>query len=312
MTDVERKQPLVSVGIPLYRSRRFLEILIENIEAIAYPNVEVIISDRHLFDDALELLKERFGSDVRFRFLGARDCLNWVENFNLLLREARGKYFLWMGHDDSYPSQYIGELVSALEEDPEVVLAFGRVEQISLDGFLPTFPFCPPPILPEEDWSLGSSLRVLTLWHLWIAFRGVFRREVVEQSDLYIRQTYRNIRADIYWVFGLSLKGRVCYVPSCYCTKRFYRSSAGAEWRFGIRQSLNACRVLRSYLDDFARSRSDALRAQIVVFLWCLVQGFLPAKLARPLGIVTRQVLLTRRRRRDEIGVTQGSAPRSS
>ena len=177
-----------------------------------------------------------------------------------------------------------------------MVLAFGRVEQISLDGFLPTFPFTPPPISPREDWSLGCSLRLLTLWQLWIAFRGVVRRDVVERSDLYIRQTYRNIRADIYWVFGLSLKGRLCYVPSCSCTKRFYRSSTGADWRFGIRQSLNAYRVLRSYLNDFAHSRSDALIGQIVVFLWCIVQGLLPTKLARQLGIVTRQVLLARRR----------------
>lgn len=297
MTDVVRKQPLVSVGFPLYRSRRFLEMIIENIEAIEYTNVEIIISDRHLLDDTLELLKRRFGSDARVRFLEGSDYLNWVENFNLLLRQSAGKYFLWMSHDDSYPSNYIGELVSALEERPDAVLAFGRVEQISVDGFLPTFPFSPPPVLPYEDWSLGCSLRVLTLWHLWIAFRGIVRREAVERSDLYIRQTYRNIRADICWVFGLSLKGRLLFVPSCYCTKRFYRSSTGANWRFGIRQSLNACRVLGSYLNDFASSRSDALVGQIVVFLWCIVQGVLPAKLARQLGVATRQVLLPRRRR---------------
>src|SRR5215510_3322359 len=197
MTDVERKQPLVSVGIPLYRSRGFLEIIIQNIEAIGYTNVEIIISDQHLLDDTLEVLRERFGSDARFRFLEGNDGLNWVENYNLLLRRSTGKYFLWMAHDDSFPSNYIGELVSALEEHPDAVLAFGRVEQISLDGFLPTFPFSPPPILPDEHWSICCSLRVLTLWQLWIAFRGVVRREVVERSDLYIRQTYRNIRADI-------------------------------------------------------------------------------------------------------------------
>ena len=292
MTDVEQTQPLVSVGIPLYRSRRFLEIIIENIEAIEYRNVEIIISDQHLLDDTLEVLRERFGSDSRFRFLAGSDNLNWVENFNLLLRRSTGKYFLWMAHDDSFPSNYISELVSALEERPGAVLAFGRAEQISIDGFLPTFPFLPPPFLPDEAWSLGCSLRALTLWQLWIAFRGVVRREVVEQSNLYIRPTYRNIRADIYWVFGLSLRGRLCFVPSCYCTKRYYGSSAGADWHFGIRQSLNACRVLHSYLDDFSRSQRDKLVGEIVVFSWCLVQGFLPAKLTRQLGIATRRVLL--------------------
>jgi glycosyltransferase involved in cell wall biosynthesis len=291
----ERAQPLVSVGIPLYRSRPFLEIIIRNVEAIDYPNLEIIISDRHLLDDALESLKRRFGSDARFRFLEGRDRLDWVKNFNLLLREAKGKYFLWMAHDDSYPSNYVAELVRALEERPDVVLAFGRVKQTSVDGFLPTFPFSPPPISPDEEWSLGSSLRLLTLWQLWIAFRGVVRRDVVERSELYIRQTYRNIRADIYWLFGLSLTGRLHYVSSCHCTKRFHRTSAGANWRFGIRQSLNAFRVLRSYLTDLAPSRGQSLLGQVVVFLWCIAQGFLPATMARQLGIATRHLLLSRR-----------------
>jgi glycosyltransferase involved in cell wall biosynthesis len=281
--------PLVSVGFPLYRSLQFVEIVVRNIEAIQYPNVEFIVSDRHQLDDALVLLKQKYGADPRFRFLAGTDQLSWVEHFNLILRHCRGKYALWMGHDDSYPSNYIPDLVAELEANPDAALAFGGVEQISLDGFLPTFPFVPPPIRAGEAWSMDDSVRLLTLWHLWVAFRGVVRRGIVEESDLYIRETYGNIRADIYWVFGLSLKGRLCYVPSCYCTKRFHRSSGGANWSFGIRQSLNACRVLRSYFNDYAAA---SWKARAVVYLWCLVQGVLPAGLARGLGILSRKVLL--------------------
>jgi Glycosyl transferase family 2 len=251
--------------------------------------VEFIVSDRHQLDEALALLKQKYGADQRFRFLAGKDQLDWVEHFNLILRHCRGKYALWMGHDDSYPSNYIPDLVAALEGNPGAVLAFGRVKQISLDGFLPAFPFVAPPIRAGETWSIDDAVRLLTLWQLWIAFRGVVRRGMVEECDLYIRQTYRNIRADIYWVFGLSLKGRLCYVPSCWCTKRFHRSSGGANWRFGIRQSWNACRVLRSYFNDFG---PVSWKARGVVYLWCLVQGFLPAGLARGLGILSRKVLL--------------------
>jgi len=292
--SVARDKPLVSVGIPLYRSSRFLEIVIENIEAIEYPNIEVIISDRHQFDDALARLKVQYASDARFRFLEGRDRLNWVEHFNLLLKEARGTYFLWMAHDDSYSSNYIADLVAALEDHPDVVLAFGRVEQLSLDGFLPTFPFTPPPTTDQEEWTLASSLRLLTLWQLWIAFRGVFRLKVVEDAHLQIRQTYGNIRADIYWVFALSLRGRLRYVESCVCVKRFHRSSGGAGWRFGVRQSLNACRVLGGYLNELAPSPRGVWKGKVVVYLWCCVQGFLPSSLARRLGILTRRALLGR------------------
>ena len=36
--------------------------------------------------------------------------------------------------------------------------------------------------------------------------------------------------------------------------------------------------------------------AQAVVYLWCIVQGLLPARLARNLGILSRKVLLGRHR----------------
>jgi glycosyltransferase involved in cell wall biosynthesis len=281
--------PLVSIGLPLYRSSRFLDIIEANLAAVDYPNIEVIISDRHLDDDALATLRERFRADPRVRFLEGTDQLNWVQHFNLLLREAHGTYFLWMGHDDSYPGHYITDLVSELERHPEAVLAFGRVEQVSLDGFLPTFPFVPPPVNAEEPWSIEASVRMLTLWQLWIAFRGVFRRETAVAHDLSIRETYRNVRADIYWVFALSLFGSLRYVPTCHCTKRFHRSSGGASWRFGIRQGLNACRVLRSYLRDYGAP--GLFRARAVIYAWCVVQGVLPAAVAKPLGVVVRRVM---------------------
>ncbi len=289
----QHRLPLISVGIPLYRSLRFLDNILSNIEAIEYENVEFIISDRHLFDNTLDLLREKYQKDNRFHFLQGTDQLNWVEHFNLILRNCRGKYALWMGHDDAYPSNYLPDLARALEANPDATLAFGKVEPVSLDGFLPVFPFVPPPLDPQEKWSVASSVRLLTLWHLWIAFRGLIRRDVVVESNLYIRQTYLNIRADIYWVFGLSLKGPLCYVPSCCCTKRFHRSSGGADWRFGVRQSFNACRVLRSYWKDFAPA-SASLQSQIVIYLWCLVQGLVPAKVARGLGILSRKVLVGR------------------
>ena len=229
------------------------------------------------------MLAARLASDRRVRVVRATDELSWVEHFNFLLREARGVYSTWMPHDDSYPPGYLGGLVAALEARPDAVLAFGRVEQVSLDGYLPTLPFTPPPIAPDAPWSLTSALRVLTLWQLWFAFRGLVRRDIVASSSLYLRPTYRNIRADIYWVFGLGLRGPLVYVPSVSCTKRFYRTSGGAGWRFNFRQSLDACRVLGSYLDDYAASRRDAALGRLVVWPWCITQALLPAGAAKRL-----------------------------
>src|SRR4051812_37807283 len=108
--------PLVSVGIPLYRSRPFLGSLRENCIALAAENnVEVIVSDRHGFDDTLDILNTEWKHNLRFHFLKASDCLNWVEHMNLLLREARGTYFRWMPHDDCFPEGNLKPLLDRLE-----------------------------------------------------------------------------------------------------------------------------------------------------------------------------------------------------
>jgi glycosyltransferase involved in cell wall biosynthesis len=281
--DALSTAPLVTVGFPLYRSQRFLSTIQKNLDAIDYPNVEIIVSDRHVEDDALAALRSRYQSDSRFRFMEATDQLGWVENFNLILSEARGKYAVLMFHDDSYPPTYLRELVAALERRPDASLAFGRVEQISLDGFLPTLPFSPPPAREGEPASILTSIRMLTMWQLWFAFRGMVRVDLVQRRKLFIRRTYRNIRADIYWVFALSLQGALVFVPTCWCVKRFYRSSTAADWRFDLRQALDACRVLQTYLNDFARSRRDVWLARAVLVPWCLVQAVLPRGAARRL-----------------------------
>jgi hypothetical protein len=134
----------------------------------------------------------------------------------------------------------------------------------------------------RADWSLAASIRMLTLWQLWFAFRGMVRRDV-QRSNLYLRETRGNVRADIYWVFALSLRGRLLYVPSCTCTKRFHRTSTGARWRYGLRESLDACRVLGSYLNDLGPTPRDALIGQMVLFPWGLVQPWLPRGTGRRL-----------------------------
>src|SRR5262249_3180428 len=131
--DCSMTTPLVSVGMPLYRSMRYLDVITRNIEAIGYDNVEIILSDRHGFDDTLHELSTRFPGDRRLRFIAATDRINWVKNYNLLLNEARGEYFFWVSHDDVYPSDYIPELVSCLEAEPDVLIAYPRTVLIDMD-----------------------------------------------------------------------------------------------------------------------------------------------------------------------------------
>ena len=43
--DAPESWPLVSIGIPLCRSRRFLDVIAENLECRSYPNLEILIAE---------------------------------------------------------------------------------------------------------------------------------------------------------------------------------------------------------------------------------------------------------------------------
>jgi len=59
---------LVSIFVPLYKSRPFLSNIKANLEALSYQLVEVLISDRHLLDDILDHLQDHFGQKPGYRF----------------------------------------------------------------------------------------------------------------------------------------------------------------------------------------------------------------------------------------------------
>jgi GT2 family glycosyltransferase len=268
---VEPSIPLVSIGIPLCRSRRFVDRIIRNIEAIAYPNVEVIVSDRHSDDDAAGQVAARFAREPRVRTVRAADRLTWVEHYNRLLEDASGEYFMWMPHDDEFPAGYVPALVGALEAHPEAVLALGRIERVDLEG---------RPLDARRErrthasrlprpWSPRVAPRLLVRRETEEPFRGVFRREAVRRAGLSIRQTPGDVAADTYWVFAMALLGPFRFVEGCFCGKAYYPASTHARWgpmRLG--QILDGRRILRSYVADLVRDPHDARACTRGIDLW--------------------------------------------
>lgn len=295
--------PLVTVAIPLYRSHRFVRRIVRNVRAISYPNVEILISDRHGEDDALEQLRQRLADDPRVRFLAARDRVDWIDHFNLLLHAGRGKYAMWMPHDDIFPPNYVGPLVRALQRRPGAILAFGCIEPIDIQGRpVVRQGLKPPHLIPGEPWTTRTALRLLTQWNPGVAFRGVFRRDLVVSRGLTIRRTHGTVLADSYWVFALALVGRLVYIPRCTCKKLYHEESAHAHWRFGARHALAALPILRSYVRDFAPPGPEAREAGRTLLVWTLLRLLRTDLLEFPMlggirGRIRRRVRKSLRRR---------------
>lgn len=289
--------PLVTVAIPLYRSKLFQQTIINNLERLTYPNLEILISDRHSEDNTLDVLAQRYAADARFSFFKSRDQVSWVEHYNLLLEAATGKYMMWMPHDDTFPSVYVPLLVECLENSPDVILAFGRVHAVDWEGKRIPDLLADWRTVTGEVWSPKVALRLFVFSYLGRPFRGLFRREVIQRAGLAIRPTYENVQADQDWVLAVGLLGRLEFVPACHCVKRYYAWSTHAHWRMTPRHIVNHYWVLRSYIRDLVPQRGLAARLAVGIFLWACQQlavtssYVLPASLRNPLRAVYRQLI---------------------
>lgn len=267
---LQKKYPFVSLALPLYKSRRFLDIILENLNTLEYPNLEILISDRHCADDAIDILQARFGSDARFHFFRARDEINYVEHFNFLLRAATGEYFFWLMHDDSYPSNYITALADALDENPNAILAYGGLEMLRHDGSREMFES--RNFTNADAWNTREIFRRFLAGHLILAVRGMYRLESAKQRG-FIQPTRDLFAADFLWTFAQAFTGRWCFVPTLTVKKRIYPTSALGHWRtHTARHTLAEVKALHLYLVNHAPNVREKIRACGVIVLWMLLR----------------------------------------
>jgi glycosyltransferase involved in cell wall biosynthesis len=263
--------PLVSVCIPLYRSGRFVDRILQNIAAIDYPRVEILVSDRHGDDDALATVRRRVGVDARLRIVQATDRLSWLQHYNWLLREARGDYVMWMPHDDEFPAGYIPRLAAALDARPDAVLAYGRIVRVDLAG-APLVPsMSSPPAAAPDPWTPVAAAGMLIRRETEEPFRGLFRREVALRAELWIRPSLDAMSEDAYWVFGLALCGPFVFAPDCTCRKAYYPASTHARWGpMRLKHIVDGRRVLRDYVRGASLSAHERRALNAAIDRWTM------------------------------------------
>ncbi|MEO1085302.1 MAG: hypothetical protein AAFY88_13770 [Acidobacteriota bacterium] len=243
--------PALTVAIPLYRSAPFLDIISANIEQLP-ADAEILLSDRHGDDDAIDRLERRHRGDRRLRCLRRRDRKDWVHNINLLLQEARGEYWRLLPHDDSSDAAALAALRDCLERHPRTLLAYGPTRAVDLEGRrLPERDHGNPhPVDNDAPWRLGLALDCFSRGHFNGAFKGLVRRSEIVRRQLWIRRTFGSVYSERAWLAALALAGRMRYVADAVYTKRFHPESAHARWRPGPAHELSFRRIWLSYLRD--------------------------------------------------------------
>ena len=126
--------PLVSIGMPVYNGEKYIREALDSLLAQTFTDFELIISD-NASTDATEIICREYAAHYpQIRYVRQRENRGATANFQFVLDEAVGEYFMWAAADDLCKPEFIEYLVSELEKNYDFVLMMSDVENISANG----------------------------------------------------------------------------------------------------------------------------------------------------------------------------------
>jgi glycosyltransferase involved in cell wall biosynthesis len=128
--------PLVSIGLPVYNGERFIQKALDSLLAQDYPNMELIISDNASTDRTRDMCLTYQVKDSRVHYYRNDVNIGMMSNFKRALDLARGEYFMFAAHDDTWSPEFISILLSDLGGHPESGVVMSALDIVDEDGQL--------------------------------------------------------------------------------------------------------------------------------------------------------------------------------
>ena len=121
------------MGIVSYNRPDLLKRAIESVVSQTYHYLEILISDNGSTDLRVkEIIKGFAQSDARIRCIFHPVNQGSFFNFHSVLKEARGKYFVWLADDDYWCQEFLGILLEQAQNSG-ASLTYGRGEIVDIE-----------------------------------------------------------------------------------------------------------------------------------------------------------------------------------
>lgn len=214
-----RQDKLVSIGMPVYNGEEFLRQALDSLLSQSYKNFELIISDNASLDDTPKICEEYIAKDRRIRYVRQIRQIGGVNNFEFVLKQTRGEYFMWAAHDDVWDSRFIEECIERFSTNKGVIMVFSNFAKINKFGDI-TEVYTPQNFFPFEKDIYQRLKRYLLFWcrdgkanlmyGLWV------RKELI-QVPLFSSPSWGS---DMNFVFRALSRGRFGLVDKMLFSKR--------------------------------------------------------------------------------------------
>ncbi|WP_201766973.1 glycosyltransferase family 2 protein [Chrysiogenes arsenatis] len=123
----QKKAPKISIGMPVYNGENSIKKAIESIIQQTFTDFELIISDNASIDGTESICIEYAAKDKRIRYVRQRMNLGAIANFQFVLDEAVGEYFMWAAADDIRSLDFLELNLTFLEKNKDFVASTSPV-----------------------------------------------------------------------------------------------------------------------------------------------------------------------------------------
>jgi GT2 family glycosyltransferase len=135
-----RHSPLLSVIIPNWNGKRFLEECIDSLKAQTFQDFETVLVDNGSTDGSAPFVEEKYGDYVRI--IRMEKNLGFTGGNNAGIRAAKGEYIVLLNNDTRTDPRWLEEFVKATDVNPRIgmwgskIFSYGKRDQIEAVGEL--------------------------------------------------------------------------------------------------------------------------------------------------------------------------------
>lgn len=116
--------PKVSIGMPVYNGEKSIREALDSLLAQTFTDFELIISDNASTDGTEAICREYVERDPRIRYVRQSENRGPIANFQFVLEEAVGEYFMWAAHDDERESFFVRFCVDNIGNSGSIMTAY--------------------------------------------------------------------------------------------------------------------------------------------------------------------------------------------
>ena len=128
-------QPLVSVITAVYNNRALIAGCLESVLGQSYPNIEVIVMDGASSDGTVEVLQQYNDRIALWRSERDRGI---YDAWNKALHEARGEWICFLGSDDEFLPDAVGEYMALAARNPQAEFLSSKLKVVHSSGYIRT------------------------------------------------------------------------------------------------------------------------------------------------------------------------------